>query len=140
MANNADVQTLISYGFKKVGGWELTREDINPRLDDNLKLLEERAIYAYTMDDKVMYIGICQGKDTTLEKRLKGHHRKNNEKLESVNGIYEGLRKDKKIEIYAWKPRRKRTYKWLQIDLVKGLESPLICRFNTITNGWNEQT
>lgn len=137
---------LIHYGFKKVGAWELRKnrkgkEEIKPIFNgSNSDLVSSRVIYAYVMGRAVKYIGICQGKNTTLKKRLNRHHWKTNMKLKSVRSLRNGLKEERQIMIYAWMPKQDRIYKWLSIDLVKGLESPLIYRFKTIKNGWNKQT
>jgi len=136
---------LKQYGFGKVGKWELQknrsgREEIKPKLDSSSKLLGERVIYAYVMGRQVKYIGICQGKNTTLKARLGSHRWRERRDVTSVKSLRDGLKKGQRITIYAWKPREERIYRWLSVDLIKGLESPLIHRFRTRENGWNKQT
>lgn len=139
------VDKLRHYGFHKVGKWKLQKnrrgeEEIKPDLDKGSTLVRERVIYAYTMGRKVKYIGICQGKKTTLRKRLNRHNWRTNMKIKSVKSLHDGLKDGRRIMIYAWKPSEGRRYKWLNVDLIKGLESPLIRRFRTIEMGWNRQT
>lgn len=128
---------LKEYGFRKVGAWTLQNGQLKPEYEDD-QLVDERVIYAYVADRKVKYIGICQADETTLRKRLSKHKwNKKTKKLKSVKYLRDALKEKQRVAIYAWYPAKKRIYEKLQIDLIKGLESPLICRFKTVKNGWN---
>ena len=137
------VAKLSDYGFEKVGKWQMQKKDIWPVFYStaDTKRLTKRVIYAYTADSKVRYIGICLGKKTTLEARLKRHSWLHNRKLLSTNGIYRSLKRGGNVYIYAWRPEEKRHYRRLSIDLISGLEKPLMLRFKTLKEygGWNSQ-
>ena len=135
-----NVTKLKAYGFKKVGEWELKKDEIRPIFfDDILKL--ERVIYAYVVNSRAKYIGICHTENSRLERRLRYHRWRNNKKLTSVAELRKNLKNKKKVYIFAWKPSNKIKYKWLNVDLISGLEKPLIVRFKTTVEygGWNKQ-
>ena len=121
-------KNLTDIGFQEVGECVL---------DNGLKsgvrflarrLADERVIYAYTVDGAVKYIGICDSTNTTLKKRL-GRYQSmtgegTNERI--TEAIRACLIRGQQVGILAFKPDTPLLFKSLEVDLVKGLENPLI--------------
>jgi len=120
--------TLEQYGFIEVGEWHLSNSEIKPTLD---KLANERVVYAFVVDDEVKYVGICDSPKTTLKKRM-GSQRYNKC---MPNLIKKEKEAEKVVKIFALKPEESE-YKGLRVDLVRGLEYPLISQLNNPE--WNE--
>jgi len=80
---------------------------------------EERVVYAFVVDNKEMYVGICSNTNTTLKKRMRRYQ----------------SRQGRAVKIFTLKPESL-PYKGLNVDLVKGFENPLIERLNP---KWNIQ-
>lgn len=126
------MKSLSEYGFEEAGEWHIygnVKSGINFRLR---KFENERVIYAFVVDGEVKYIGICLGDFTTLTERL-GRYKSmiggsTNERVASL--IRECLEQSKNVRIYALKPELECKYGDLDVDLVRGLESPLVNRFD----------
>ena len=129
---------LLELGFQKVG--ECQR-------DTNLKsgvrfivnnLRNDRVIYAYEVEGRVKYIGVCHNTNTKLKDRMSRYQAMQgagtNEKITKL--IRECLEKGQQVNIMAWKPDNKLKLKGITVDLVKGLENPLIGELNP---EWNTQ-
>ncbi len=119
---------FLEYGFIKVGEW---------KLDGNLKsgircilyeLQDERVIYAYTINEEIKYVGVCDTTSTALKSRMNRYQSmiggSTNERVAKL--IQKALMEGKEVKIYAWKPESDIQFRGLKIDLVKGLENPLI--------------
>ena len=88
------------------------------------------------VDATPKYLGICE-KDTTALKDRMGRYKgqlgggggsiSTNERVSNI--IRQMLDQGKRVEIYALKPATKDIFMDLQVDLVKGLENPLIASF-----------
>ena len=134
---------LINFGFKKAGRCELSNNYVSG-VDIILnQFKEERVIYCFVVDDTIKYIGICEGQNRTLDMRMKKYrsradHQKNNTgtSLEIIKKIKKCLEKDKIVEIFAHKPPNNYIYKNFEIDLVRGLEYPLIEKYRESL--WNK--
>jgi len=145
-----DKMDLRNYGFVKVGRWKLN-ENIKSGIDFELMdFKEERVIYAFVVDGETKYIGICESSKTTLEGRMKKFRNLQgggtNERI--ANEIKKCLEDGKTVEIFALKPELVVQYKGLEltiqhndvelviknkgleVDLVRGLEYPLIEKLN----------
>jgi len=127
---------LEDYGFEEVGEWKLYNK-INSGISfDILKSENERVIYAFVVDSEAKYLGICEKDDTTFRVRLRRYKyllgAGTNERIaKKIKGC---LEENKKVKIYALKPESELRYEGLKIDIVKGLENPLIREFNP---DWN---
>jgi len=122
------------YGFVEVGKWVL-KESLRSKITFKLYGFENvRVIYAFVVGDEVTYIGVCNSYNTTLRKRM------NSQRYNNIvaNKIEKALRQDKSVKIFAMKPDEVYMYKDLKVDLVKGLETPLIKEFKS-DKKWNKQ-
>ncbi len=123
--------SLSTYGFVLAGEW-IKRATVKSGIAYRLTAFaSDRVVYAFAVDGTSKYIGICEKDTTTLEDRM-GRYKaqqgaSTNERI-SIK-IKQALDQGKKVEIYALKPETKYDFVDLQIDLVKGLENPLIARF-----------
>ncbi|MCD6163058.1 MAG: hypothetical protein J7K40_11685 [candidate division Zixibacteria bacterium] len=107
-------------------------------LDENLssgvrfslnKSKDDRVIYAFLVNDEVMYVGACQSSTTTLKDRMGRYQGMigagTNERIAEL--IKQALRENKKVKILAWKPSENRQYSsGLEIDMINGLENAII--------------
>jgi hypothetical protein len=127
---------LIAMGFTEVGSWQA---------DDTLKsgirftltsMHNSRAIYAYVVEQEVKYVGVCDNTTTTLEDRMKRYQSLagagTNERIARL--IQGELAEGRQVLIYAWAPHEEFHCCDLTVDLVKGLENPLIAKLEP---GWN---
>ncbi len=128
---------LDNYDFVEVGEWKL-KETLNSGITFELNRFEqERVIYAF-MEGNIKYLGVCQNSTTTLKNRM--------DRYKSMQGsgtnkriakkIRVCLKRGKSVKIFALKPKSTLKYKSLNVDLVKGLENPLIEKLNP---DWNKQ-
>lgn len=130
------VTGLEDYGFEKVGSWFLypnVKSGIAFDLTDEIKT-KTAVIYAFVVDPKVKYIGICPV--TALSKRLaeyKGGTTENEKSL--AMKIKTCLDEGKKVAIFAFNPCLALKFKDLNVDCVRGLEYPLIAKFDP---AWNK--
>jgi len=128
MANSNDLRNL---GFRPVG---------NCSLDSNLKsgvrfnltsYADKRALYSYVVGDVVKYIGVCSNSETTLRARMARYQglmgAGTNRRV--ALSIREALSTGSSVEIFAWLPGEEIKVGNLTVDLVKGLENPLIEAF-----------
>lgn len=135
---------LEKYGFVQAGEWILSG-GADSGIDSNLvKLKNDRTVYAFVVDDKPKYIGVCEKDTTTLKDRLgrykyrQGRGRKTeggeNTNQRNARLIKEHLEAGKPVLIFALKPEFQCEFFDLKVDLVKGLENPLIAKFQP---DWN---
>ena len=122
---------LESYGFVEVGNWQPGRDKskIEARLS---RFANERAVYAFVVDNEVKYIGICDNPKTTLKKRM-GSQRYNKCMPDLIR---KALEADKVVKIFALVPEDFE-YRGLKVDFVRGLEYPLIDKLNNPP--WNDE-
>jgi len=138
---------LENYGFRKAGRWKLKTglaSGVTFELDD---FENDRVVYSFVVGDVPKYIGICEKDHTTLRDRmerykyLKGgskHSKKPSTNERIAKNIRQSLNSGEDVDIFALKPRKSRfryKHKGLKIDLVKGLENPLI---KELDPEWNE--
>jgi hypothetical protein len=114
-------------GFREIGECKLDEElESGVRFRVN-EMYDERVVYAFTIDGEVKYIGICEKTKTTLKERMmryQGRVGSTNKRI--AESIKDCLMDGKKVRILALKPDTGIEFKGLRIDLVKGLENPLI--------------
>jgi hypothetical protein len=122
--------TLAQYGFVKAGLWAL-KETLKSGIVFMLELFAtERVIYAFVVDDEVKYVGACREQD--FKTRMKDYQYQGaQERGGSTNKhvatrIKECLQAGQVVEILALKPDENLVFHNLAIDLVAGLEKPLI--------------
>lgn len=119
---------LYNLGFIEAGKWEL-KETLKSGISFQIyKFISERVIYAFVVDNAVKYIGICDNTNTTLKDRMsryKGMAGSGTNERIAIK-IKECLEKGKRVAIIVLNPEMELHYKSLKIDLVKGLENPLI--------------
>ena len=130
------INRLEEYGFKKVGKWEL-----NSLIKSKTKFFlinyeKERVIYAFVIKDEVKYIGICQNINTTLKDRMSRYQGKagGTTNKENIEKIRNELENGNEVFIYALIPDNL-VVKDLMVDMIKGLETPLIKYFKP---KWNK--
>ena len=129
---------LSNFGFVEVGEWVT---DKNSSCGINFKLNryeDDRVLYAFVVEGEVKYVGICKSDSTTLKKRMKRYIQNrtlsNSTNTRIIEKIKECLEKKGKVKIFGLKPILPLTYQDLGIDLVAGLEIPLIKELNS---PWN---
>ena len=130
------MKNISTYGFILVGQW-INSATVKSGITYKLTTLSsERAVYAFVVDSTPKYIGICEKDTTTLKDRMGryknqqgggGSSTSTNERV-SIN-IKQMLDQGKIVEIYALNPSQKDIFVDLQVDLVKGLENPLVAIF-----------
>jgi hypothetical protein len=122
---------LYELGFREVGQWSL---------DNNLKSAvrftlttysDDRVIYAFMVDDDLKYIGVCDKTATTLSDRMSRYQSMagagTNKRVTGL--IRKALSTGSRVKILASKPDKGIKISPLEVDLVKGLENPLIQEF-----------
>ncbi len=129
---------LNNYGFVEVGKWKLNEHLRSGVAFELYRFKEKRVVYAFVIDAEVKYIGVCDNTSTTLKNRMSRYQSLQgagtNERI--ANKIKDCLNRGKAVKIFALKPESTLQYKGLNVDLVKGLENPLIERLKP---EWNIQ-
>ena len=127
-AAEMSITCLAELGFTEVGSWSG-----DPGLSSGIRFAltrmgDTRSIYAFAVGQDVEYIGICDSKTTTLAERMKRYQSMagagTNKRI--AGKIRQALATGHRVVIYAWKPESQINCKGLNVDLVKGLENPLI--------------
>jgi len=134
MAGKYVRQTFLrEQGFMHVGYWRWDREQ--QRIAFHLDLAENlRVVYAFLVDGAPRYIGICEKDHTTLKMRM-GRYKSQaggstNKRIAAE--IERTLKGGATVEIWALVPKRVPKHKGLPVDLVKGLENPLLARMASL--------
>lgn len=146
----SEMGLLSNYGFLKVGQWERHPNKENKLVPVISQLQNERVIYAFVENSTMRYIGIVKSDRRTLQQRLNEYRTPYTNGKGSTNAkvgikILEALGKGNAVEIFAFKPDTNSGnshYSDLKVDLVAGLESSLIEKFD-LTNpekGWNKSS
>ena len=119
---------LQEYGFIEVGQWRLkdsVKSGVTFKVD---RYQNDRVIYAFVVDGNPKYVGICDKSTTTLKDRMSRYRGRvgggTNERIASA--IRGELERGSTVKILALRPHRSIQYRGLHIDLVKGLENPLL--------------
>ncbi len=139
--------TLGQFGFVEAGRWWLS-DTYKSGLDYELTTLRDhRVLYAMVSDGAVNYIGICEGNERNLKNRMNGYRSPGSRsgKGSTNKKVREGIRKllqeSNQVGIWALDPiitaEQGYQYQGLPVDLVKGLENPLIELFDP---QWNHQS
>jgi hypothetical protein len=136
----ASKATLASYGFLEAGRWSLSKA-VKSGITFTLELYrEERVVYAFEVADEVKYIGICREQDFKTRMRAyqnQGAQKKGGSTNKHVaTRIRECLEAGQDVNILALKPNQSIKFHDLDIDLIAGLEKPLI---NLCDPDWNRE-
>jgi len=131
---------LTDYGFVEVGKWKLSETLKNGVAFELHALEKERVVYAFVVDDKAKYVGICQSKNKTLAGRMMSYRNLagGGTTKRVANKIKDSLTEGKTVRIFALKPEQSFSFRGLNVDLIKGLENPLICALK-VECEWNKQ-
>ena len=130
---------LSELGFRPAGNCSL-----DPSLKSGVRfhihhLADERVIYACVVDGRVRYIGVCDSTKTTLRDRMGRYQSKvgagTNKRITEI--IQVCLSQGEKVEIFALKPEASLSFRELKVDLIKGLENPLL---QAMQPEWNIQS
>ena len=137
---------LSEYGFVEAGSCAL-----DSRLKSGVRFTlnrhqSDRVLYAFVVDDEVKYIGACDDTKTCFSDRMS--------RYQGIMGAGTNARvvgfmrevldpgkaqpsaKVPRVRVFAWHPQERVTVKGLNVDLVMGLEKPLIERFKP---EWNRR-
>jgi hypothetical protein len=127
---------LLTFGFREAGTWSLDERLKSGVLFALTAHGDDRVVYGFTVDGIVKYIGVCDNTATTLADRLARYQNMagagTNRRI--AGHIHEELRASRSVRILAWKPDHTLEVGGLKIDLVKGLENPLI---DAVQPEWN---
>jgi len=114
-------------GFVRAGLWK--EADTKNRVGFELALaFDKRAVYAFAVDGEVVYVGVCERDTTNLRDRMRRYQSRQggstNRRISEK--ILAALIKGSEVTIWALSPLERPNYRGLPVDLVKGLENPLI--------------
>jgi hypothetical protein len=144
---------LKKVGFRKVGFWKLQKPDENNRnsnsisfyfdIDRDLCYSSENCAYAFVSNESVLYIGktnqglarrmtAYSGTSNALNKAHRD--RKTLSDRHKVEFLIARLEKSENIEIYAFHQLEPILYKGININLIAGIEDPLIEKIKPILN------
>jgi hypothetical protein len=124
---------LFEIGFQVVGHWCLSGNE--PKLQLTNMQNDQNVIYAFVVDENVMYIG----KTTQpLEKRMYGYQRPGPTQSTNIKNranILEALEKGRDVQILGLRDNGLHHYGSFHINLAAGLEDDLINKLNPEWNG-----
>jgi len=139
-----DEGRLKHYGFEEAGYWQLSDTHKSHIRHQLTALRDRRVLYAFVRDTEVVYVGICDGQSRTLKKRMNNYQSFSSKVREgttnrNVRGhIKAWLEGGSKVRIFGLEPTTAGgsdyVHQGLAVDLVKGLENPLIEVFDPILN------
>lgn len=123
--------TLVEGGFERSGRWIV--EDDSLKVDGTLP--DQSGVYAFAVDDQVMYIGMTI---RSIRKRLyfygrPGPSQKTNQRINPI--IRAEIKAGRKVDILTATPG-KTEWKGLLVDMVPGLETALLREYQT---PWNRR-
>lgn len=123
-----NVNELVdTFNFTLAGDWQLGNNPHSGLCFNLASFSSDRVLYAFCENDVVRYIGICESLKTTLRIRMKRYENtvggSTNKRI--TEKIKSSLISGNSIKIYAFKPDNI-NYHGLDVDLVRGLEYPLI--------------
>ncbi len=124
------------FPFRRVGRWSLDQSLGSGIRFELFDWSDRRVIYAFSTSDRILYIGVCDSSTTTLGSRMSRYQSKAgagaNERIAAR--IRDTLAQGSEVDINAWNPEEGVTIHGIQVDLVKGLENPLI---RALSPDWN---
>lgn len=134
---------LRQQGFTPAGSWQWDRD--RNRIAFHLNSTgDKRVVYAFLVDGAPRYIGICEKDHTILKKRMDRYRSQaggsTNKRIAAE--IEGALKEGNTVEIWALVPKSAPKHKGLPVDLVKGLENPLLARMAVLPGMplWNATT
>jgi hypothetical protein len=122
---------LERYGFVRVGAWVL-HEKVKSGIKFELERWgDRRVVYAFVVGTEVKYIGVCEKDTTTLHDRMNRYKSMvgGSTNRHNAGRIKQHLEAGEPVSIFALCPEPDCRFFDLTVDLVKGLENPLIKRF-----------
>src|SRR4030042_5332145 len=114
---------LESYGFVEAGEWHPSERHKGKIVATLTKLADKRVVYAFVVDDEVKYVVLCDSPNTTLKDRMDSQ--RSNKEMPRL--IKQALDRQRVVKIFALNPNQVE-YKGLRVDMVRGLEYPVIDR------------
>jgi hypothetical protein len=136
MTKNTVLEKLKAINFHHVGNWELSKtKSLALRLDAKVSS-KEGAVYAFSVDGEVKYIGSTEKE---LTKRIRhyvrpGPSQRTNQRIQQH--ILEALNHGHPVEIYAWNDACGYRVGEFDVIVALGLEPTLIKQFNP---AWNKK-
>ena len=132
----ADLSRMLTMGFVVAGSCVLDRGLKSGVRFSVIALKAARAIYAFCVDKEIKYVGVCDSSGTCLSDRMARYQgligAGTNRRIAAL--LRSALEAGAKVEILAWVPQDPLEVAGLRVDLVKGLENPLIA---SIEPEWN---
>ncbi len=117
------MKRLTDIGFRRVGEWTLEDNGVRARLDE--PLADQRLLYAFVSDGKVLYVGKTIG---GLKKRMSGYQCPGATQYTNIRGkkeIMKSMKEGKKIEILAMTDGLLKLGDF-QVNMAAGLEDSII--------------
>lgn len=130
---------LIDYGFASVGSWTSDLQGSGIEYVGT-EVKNEKLIYAFVTGSEIMYIGKCKRFTRRMSQYKTAEQRKDRYTNKRVfEGIRESLIAGSKVQIFVLFPEVSPIPKIndLPIDLVDGLETPFIDKFDP---NWNKKS
>jgi hypothetical protein len=136
---DVNVAELEQIGFVKAGSCSL-----EPSLKSGVRFTvsshrKDRVLYAFAVDGQVKYIGSCDNAGTCFGSRMSRYQgimgAGTNKRV--VELVSSALAKGACVDLLVWKPVDEFSVHGLKVDLIKGLENPLIQRAKP---EWNIQS
>jgi len=127
------MERLLNIGFKKMGYWTLEEENIKYALDSMMN--SKNVLYAFICNGEVKYIGKTVQK---LKNRMNGYKNPGKSQVTNIKNnknIFESLKKDEAIDIFALSDNGLMHYGGFHINLAAGLEDDLIRQIDPEWNG-----
>ncbi len=119
---------LTALGFEVAGSCSLDKRLRSGVRFTTTRHQHERVIYAFAVDGNVKYIGVCDNTRTRFGTRMARYQGMTGAGTNKrVAGLLKRvLSRGSTVRILAWQPGRVVRVGDLRVDLVKGLENPLI--------------
>jgi hypothetical protein len=124
------IGALSELGFNNVGRWIPWTVKSGIKFELN-SLRTKRVVYGFVVNGTAKYIGVCEKGTTCLEDRMNRYKslKGSGQNKRIAEGIVATLNEGHAVEIWAIVPKPPVGYRGVVVDLVKGLENPLIEKF-----------
>jgi hypothetical protein len=92
----------------------------------------ERVIYAFVVDEAAKYVGVCDNTKTCFASRMSRYQGMtcNGTNKRIAERVKRVLSQGSTVKIFVWRPEQQVRVGDLTIDLIKGIENPLISRIH----------
>jgi hypothetical protein len=133
---SSSIPELADFGFKPAGAWSLDPTAKGGVRFSLFAYRNDRSVYAFAVNGRAEYIGICDSSATTLGSRMSRYQNMvgagtNARIVKLIKAAIEG---GAEVLIYAMIPAPGPSHSDLDVDFVKGLEFPLIAKLKP---SWN---